>query len=83
MTVTKFHFRIYICVQIFITIERVMKIFYFGRTVPLSKMLDRSSKQSLLSTPHVGKELYPTRCPYQFLLVSPELRYQYRNVACP
>ena len=36
MTVTPFYFRFYICVQIFITIERILKFFFcFGRTVPL------------------------------------------------
>ena len=37
MPVTPFHFRFYMYVQIFFTIERIMKIFfYFGRTVLLT-----------------------------------------------
>ena len=36
VAVTLFYFGFYICVQFFITIERITKIFfYFGRTVPL------------------------------------------------
>ena len=42
MIVTPFYFRFYMCVQIIITIERIIKIF-FGRTVSLSNLLLRST----------------------------------------
>ena len=38
MTDTPFYFRFYIYVQIFITIEQIIKIF-FGRPVPLSEIV--------------------------------------------
>ena len=44
-TVTPFYFRFYICVQIFITIERIIKIFFFWGEGPLqhAKTLPSSS----------------------------------------
>ena len=39
MTVTPFYFRFYICVEIFITIERILKIFLFWAYDPLNDLL--------------------------------------------
>ena len=45
MRVTPFYFRFYICVQIFITIERIIKFFFLGVYGPLIKRISQCSIQ--------------------------------------